>query len=185
VAAKRSSSTSKLLSLVLRHEPERIGIVLDQAGWTDIAALLEALARHGTLLSRAELEETVRTSDKQRFAISDDRVRIRANQGHSVEVELGLAVVSPPETLYHGTIADVLHSIRERGLLKGERHHVHLSGDVDTAKRVGGRRGKPVVLVVRAGDMARTGHVFMRSENGVWLVEHVPPVFIEQDLASA
>jgi len=130
-------------------------------------------------ITRAELDEIVATSDKQRFAVSPDGLRIRANQGHSVDVELGLAPQAPPEQLYHGTVARFVDGIRELGILKGARHHVHLSADEDTAKRVGGRRGVPVVLVVRAGEMARAGHLFYRSDNGVWLVEHVPPAFVE------
>ena len=174
-----SVRTSKFLSLVLRHEPERIGIVLDASGWADVEALLAAAAAHGVALSRAELEQIVATSDKQRFALSADGARIRANQGHSVEVDLALAATPPPERLYHGTVDRFLESIRARGLLKGERHHVHLSADVDTASRVGGRRGRPVVLTVRASEMAAAGHVFYRSENGMWLVEHVPPSYID------
>jgi putative RNA 2'-phosphotransferase len=174
-----SVRTSKFLSLVLRHDPERIGIVLDDAGWTDVAALLAAAAAHGVAITRAELEQIVATSDKQRFALSPDGTRIRANQGHSVEVELGLAPATPPDRLYHGTVARFVDSIRERGLLKGERHHVHLSADAETAHKVGSRRGDPVVLVVRAAEMAAAGHVFHRSENGVWLVEHVPASFID------
>jgi putative RNA 2'-phosphotransferase len=174
-----SVRTSKFLSLVLRHEPERIGIVLDESGWTDIAALLAAAAAHGVAITRAELDEVVATSDKQRFALSPDGTRIRANQGHSVDVELGLAPATPPDRLYHGTVARFVESIRELGILKGSRHHVHLSADEDTARRVGGRRGAPVVLGVRAGEMAAAGHAFFRSENGVWLVEHVPPEFVE------
>lgn len=169
---------SKFLSLVLRHEPARIGITLDAAGWTDVAALLDALAAHGQPLTRAELDEIVRTSDKQRFALSADSTRIRANQGHSVEVELGLPAVVPPDVLYHGTVAAALPGIRVQGLVKGERHHVHLSADIETANKVGGRRGRPVVLAIDARGMAATGHTFYRSENGVWLVDHVPVAFI-------
>jgi putative RNA 2'-phosphotransferase len=180
-----SVPVSKLLSLVLRHKPELIGIVLDDAGWTDVEALLAAATAHGTPITRAELEQVVATSDKQRFALSPDGARIRANQGHSVEVDLQLAPADPPERLYHGTVARFVEGIRELGLIRGARHHVHLSADEDTAKRVAGRRGKPIVLIVRAGEMARAGHVFHRSENGVWLVEHVPPPFIELPAPSA
>jgi putative RNA 2'-phosphotransferase len=170
---------SKFLSFVLRHKPEAIGIALDEAGWTDVDALLAAAAAHGTRITREELDDIVAFSDKQRFALSPDGKRIRANQGHSVEVDLQLAPATPPERLYHGTVAEFLDSIRAQGLVKGARHHVHLSADEDTAKRVGGRRGKPIVLVVRAGEMAAAGHVFYRSDNGVWLVEHVPPEFLD------
>lgn len=170
---------SKFLSRVLRHDPGRIGIVLDAAGWTEVAALLEAARAHGVELSRAELEELVATSDKQRFALSDDGLRIRANQGHSVEVELELPPAAPPECLFHGTVAAFLPSIRAAGLIRGKRHHVHLSADRETATRVGARRGRPVVLVVHAAAMAAAGHTFYCSANGVWLVDAVPPEFLE------
>src|SRR4051812_11958796 len=173
-----SRSTSKFLSLILRHDPAKVGIVLDAAGWTDVAALLAALAAHGHAITRDELAEIVRTSDKQRFALSPDGTRIRANQGHSVDVELELPEATPPATLYHGTVAEFLDAIRDKGLIKGSRHHVHMSADIETAKKVGGRRGKPVVLVVRAEAMAAAGHVFFLSANGVWLTDHVPPAFI-------
>ena len=173
-----SVRVSKFLSLVLRHDPGRIGIVLDEAGWTDVAALLAAAAAHGVRISRAELDEVVATSDKQRFALSPDGARIRANQGHSVEVELDLPAAVPPATLYHGTVDAALPGIRAEGLIRGARHHVHLSADVDTAKKVGGRRGKPVILTIRADAMADDGHTFYRSANGVWLVDHVPAEYI-------
>lgn len=172
--------TSKFISLILRHDPGKVGIVLDDAGWTDVATLLEALGRQGHPLTREELEDIVRTSDKQRYALSPDGARIRANQGHSVDVELDLPVTAPPARLFHGTVAEYLPSIREKGLIKGSRHHVHMSADVETAKKVGGRRGKPVILVVRAEEMVAAGHVFFRSANGVWLTDHVPPPFIEE-----
>jgi putative RNA 2'-phosphotransferase len=170
---------SKFLSLILRHQPDKFGVVLDSAGWTDVGLLLEAMAKGGTPTTRDELGELVMTSDKQRFALSDDGTRIRANQGHSVEIELGLAPLAPPDVLYHGTVAEFLDGIRAHGLIKGARHHVHLSADLDTAKKVGGRRGKPVILTVQAARMAAAGHSFWRSENGVWLAEHVPTEFIE------
>jgi uncharacterized protein (TIGR02452 family) len=174
-----SKHLSKFLSLVLRHEPQRIGITLDSAGWTDVAALLAAAAAHGTPLTRAELDQIVATSDKQRFALSEDGARIRANQGHSVEVELELAPATPPTILYHGTVDRFVDSIRAQGLIKGERHHVHLSADLETAQKVGGRRGRYAILVVRAADMVAAGHTFFVSQNGVWLTAHVPVDFID------
>ncbi len=173
-----STRLSKFLSLVLRHQPDLIGITLDDAGWTGVEALLAAAAAHGTPITRAELDDIVRSSDKQRFALSPDGAKIRANQGHSVGVDLALAPAPPPAVLYHGTVDKVLASIRTGGLIKGARHHVHLSADRDTATKVGGRRGKPVILTVRADAMADAGHVFYRSANGVWLVEAVPPAFL-------
>jgi putative RNA 2'-phosphotransferase len=174
-----AKATSKLLSLVLRHDPARFGVVLDEHGWTDVAALLAALAAHGHAITRDELARVVATSDKQRFALSPDGARIRANQGHTVEVDLGLAPAAPPDVLFHGTVDRFVDSIRAKGLLKGDRHHVHLSADRAVATQVGGRRGTPVILVVRASAMVTAGHAFFRSANGVWLVDHVPADFIE------
>lgn len=170
-------STSKFLSLVLRHEPGKIGLQLDPQGWVSIDELLSKAAPH-VPLTPALLHEVVRTSDKQRFAISQDGTRIRANQGHSVPIEPGLLPQAPPEQLYHGTATRFIDSIQRQGLLRGDRHHVHLSADRETAIKVGTRHGKPAVLVVQAGDMHRAGHVFFRSDNGVWLVEHVPAPFL-------
>lgn len=173
-----SVRVSKFLSLVLRHDPARIGITLDDAGWTDVDALLAAAGAHGVPLTRDELREIVADSDKQRFALSPDGARIRANQGHSVEVDLQLAPCEPPALLYHGTVDAALPGIREEGLQRGARHHVHLSVEVDTATKVGRRRGAPVILTIRAAEMHAAGHVFYRSENGVWLVDQVPVRFI-------
>ncbi len=166
---------SKFLSLVLRHEPGRAGIILDEAGWAAVDDLLRGCTAAGRPLTRAQLDAVVRDSDKQRFAFSPDGLRIRASQGHSVKVELDYAPQRPPETLYHGTATRFLASIRTHGLVKGERHHVHLSADMETARKVGARHGKAVVLEVAAGEMARNGGVFFRSANGVWLTERVPP----------
>jgi putative RNA 2'-phosphotransferase len=171
--------TSKFLSLVLRHDPGRIGLTLDPAGWADVDELLAAAAAAGVRLDRSTLERVVRENDKQRFALSPDGARIRANQGHSIPVELGLAPRDPPEHLFHGTALHNLESIRRNGLQAGKRTHVHLSRDPATAHRVGQRHGRPVVLTVAAGAMHRHGHVFLRSENGVWLTAGVPPAFIE------
>ena len=169
---------SKFLSLVLRHDPAHIGIHLDEQGWTDCAALIEASNRNGVPLNSELLEEIVRSSDKQRFALSEDKTRIRANQGHSVSVKLNLDKLTPPRHLFHGTVDKFIESIRTGGLEKGQRHHVHLSADIDTAAKVGERRGKPVILVIDAQEMHEAGHDFHRSENGVWLVDHVPVEFI-------
>jgi putative RNA 2'-phosphotransferase len=168
---------SKFLSFVLRHEPGAIGITLDHQGWVEIATLLAQCKEHRKEISRSMLDEVVKTSPKQRFAISEDGLRIRASQGHSVEVGYEAAV--PPEVLFHGTVADRIDSIRLRGLLRMERHHVHLSADFTTAKTVGERRGKPVVLRVLAGKMHQDGHSFYLSANGVWLTEAVPPGYID------
>jgi len=168
---------SRRMSLVLRHQPERVGLQLDAAGWVPVADLLAALG-----LSRDQLDEILRTNDKQRFAVRtgpDGTDHIRANQGHSVPVDLGLATAAPPDLLFHGTSASALASIRSTGLHRGSRHHVHLSPDRPTAQRVGARRSGPVViLAVDAAGMARDGHTFHRSDNGVWLTDAVPPAYL-------
>lgn len=170
---------SKFLSLVLRHDPGTIGITLDPNGWVPVDELLSAAARAGTSITREQLDEVVATNDKKRFAFSPDGTRIRASQGHSLEVDLGLDPVEPPERLFHGTATRSVESIRAEGLIRQSRQHVHLSPDEETATRVGQRHGKPVVLIVRAGQMHRDGHAFYRSDNGVWLTASVPPEYLE------
>lgn len=169
---------SKFLSLVLRHEPEKAGLQLDAAGWVSVDALLAGAARAGVPLTRERLKAIVANSDKQRFAFDASGERIRANQGHSVAVELGYAQATPPDVLFHGTVAKFVESIHRNGLVKGSRHHVHLSPDGATARKVGQRRGAPVVLSINAAAMHRAGHAFFQSTNGVWLVDRVPPEFI-------
>jgi putative RNA 2'-phosphotransferase len=168
-------AVSRRLSYVLRHDPSSIGVALDDAGWVDVEALLAGLDRNGLSLTRPELEAVVERSDKQRFRLSVDRTRIRASQGHSVDVELGLEPARPPDQLFHGTVEAALSSIRTQGLVRRARHHVHLSEDRETAVRVGARRGRPVVLTVDAAQLDADGAQFFRSDNGVWLVDHVPP----------
>ncbi|MFC4949595.1 RNA 2'-phosphotransferase [Pseudonocardia sp. GCM10023141] len=169
---------SKRLSLHLRHAPEKIGLQLDAGGWVDVDVLLAALGG----VTRADLDEVVRTSDKQRFVIEGPR--IRANQGHSVAVELDLPVAVPPEVLFHGTVARFLDAIRREGLRPMARHDVHLSATRDTAERVGARRGAPVVLVVDAAAMQADGHAFRVSANGVWLTAAVPPGYLREQRPS-
>ena len=172
-------SLSKFLSLVLRHEPQRIGLVFDDAGWISVDELLRACVTHGTAISLADLERIVATSDKKRFAFNPAATHIRANQGHSVAVDLRYEARIPPPQLFHGTATRFLDSIRVQGLTKQGRHHVHLSADSVTATSVGQRHGKPAVLNVRAGEMHRDGHVFFLSDNGVWLVDYVPSSYLE------
>ncbi|PTM58550.1 RNA 2'-phosphotransferase [Desmospora activa] len=170
---------SKFLSLILRHRPERVGIQLEAGGWVEVDRLLTACRQHGMPIDRATLERLVKTNDKQRFAFNEDGSKIRANQGHSLSVNLGLKPVQPPLWLYHGTARQFLPSIEKQGLLKRNRHHVHLSGDPQTAIRVGKRHGRPVVLKVGAKEMAADGYTFYRSDNGVWLTKAVPPRYLE------
>jgi putative RNA 2'-phosphotransferase len=170
---------SRFLSLVLRHDPAKIGLHLDAQGWADVADLLAKAVAHGKPIDRPVLERIVRENDKQRFALSHDGRRIRANQGHSIDVDIDLDPLIPPDRLYHGTAAHNLASIRANGLHAAARRHVHLSGDPDTASKVGSRHGRPVVLTVRSGDMAAAGHAFFRSDNGVWLTAAVPVLFLD------
>lgn len=174
----RDVKTSKFLSLVLRHQPGTIGIKLDEAGWVPVKELIEASRAHGFALTREELQTVVENNDKQRFSFSPDGLLIRANQGHSIEIELGLAPSTPPTMLYHGTAERFLPSIKTRGLLKGQRHHVHLSAEAETAIKVGQRHGRPVVLLVQSGRMQQDGIDFYLSTNGVWLTEHVPVSYL-------
>lgn len=171
---------SRFLSLVLRHQPQAAGIELDDAGWVEVDTLLQGLAASGHPLTRTELETLVQSNDKQRFSLSEDKRRIRANQGHSVEVDLGLSPASPPSTLYHGTVEKFLDSILAQGLTPGERHHVHLTADRHTAFKVGSRRGKAVILAIDASSMAREGYLFYLSANGVWLTDTVPTKFLKR-----
>lgn len=170
---------SRFLSLVLRHQPETIGITLAEDGWTNIDELISAMNRHGHPLDFETLEQVVDTNDKKRFSISDDGEMIRANQGHSVEVNLGYKPTPPPTILYHGTVEKFLPSIRQEGIKKGQRHHVHLSRSLEVANSVGKRRGQPVILTVRSGEMHSAGFEFFVSTNGVWLTDSIPPAFID------
>ncbi|MYW63936.1 RNA 2'-phosphotransferase [Streptomyces sp. SID8379] len=173
---QRTVKVSKYLSKHLRHQPERIGLTPDEAGWVEIDELLSATAAHRFRITRAELDHVVATNDKRRFTI--DGTRIRANQGHTIGVDLGLAPAEPPAYLYHGTVARFLDAIRAEGLRPMTRHDVHLSADRETATRVGARRGRPVVLPVDAGAMHRDGHIFRMSANEVWLTAAVPPRYL-------
>lgn len=175
---RRTVKASKFLSLVLRHQPERIGLVLDEGGWVEVDRLLDACAEHGRTLSRAELDHVVATNNKRRFAYSDDGRRIRASQGHTVQVDLGLAPAVPPDVLFHGTAAATVPLILRDGLLPMARQDVHLSADRETAVRVGSRHGRPLVLAVDAAGLAAAGQVFRVSANGVWLTGPVPPEWL-------
>lgn len=169
---------SKFLSQHLRHSPERLGLRLAPGGWVEVDVLLGACAVGGLPLTRAELNHVVAHNDKQRFAFDESGTRIRANQGHSVPVDLLLEPAAPPSVLYHGTGERSVAPILDQGLLKMRRHHVHLSADVVTARRVGARHGKPAILAVDAAGLTRAGATFYRSANGVWLVEAVPARYL-------
>lgn len=169
---------SKFLSLVLRHRPDTIGLTLDEGGWADIAELIERARKAGVNLTPATIQQIVATSDKQRFSISPDGSCIRANQGHSVPVELGLQETEPPDILYHGTARRNISSIRRDGIRRGKRNHVHLSSDKDTAIKVGVRDGQSIVLTVLAAKMFQDGIRFFISENGVWLTEYVAAEYL-------
>ncbi len=174
------TTTSKFLSLILRHKPETIDVKLDENGWLEISKLIKNANQHGNSITLELLHDVVATSDKRRFMLSEDGLKIRANQGHSVEnVDLQLESIAPPDVLYHGTVAQFIASIREQGLQKRSRNHVHLSSELSTASQVGMRRGKPIVLVINSEQMHDAGYQFFQSANGVWLTEAVPVEFIE------
>ncbi|MGB5869273.1 MAG: RNA 2'-phosphotransferase, partial [Albidovulum sp.] len=162
---------SKLLSLVLRHDPGALGLSLDPEGWVSVQ---ELVVNSDGRLTDALVRQIVRESDKQRFALSEDGSKIRANQGHSLDVNLGLQPTVPPETLFHGTAAQCVKAITAEGLKPGNRQFVHLSADMETAQKVGSRHGRAVVLTIDAAGMQKSGSSFFRSENGVWLTRYVP-----------
>ncbi len=166
------------MSYLLRHRPDDAGLVLDAQGWADVDLVLAALASKGSSLTRADLARIVAGDDKRRYALSEDGTRVRANQGHSVDVELDLPPAEPPSVLYHGTAERALASILATGLERRARHHVHLSAVVATARAVGGRHGRPVVLRVDAARMRAEGWTFYRSANDVWLVDAVPAAYL-------
>lgn len=180
ISDKQQKHISKFLSLVLRHQPQLINIQLDESGWTDIAGLIAKSNSHGVEFDRETLNHIVATNSKKRFAINDTFDKIRASQGHSVEVELGYKNQQPPEILFHGTGEKSLQSILERGLEKQSRQHVHLSSEYKTAVAVGQRHGKPFVFKVLAEQMYSDGFQFFISDNGVWLTDHVPAKYLER-----
>lgn len=178
---KTLNKHSKFLSLVLRHQPETIGIILDSEGWTDINILLQQMAQHQSSLTREQLIEVVETNDKKRFQLSEDQNKIRAVQGHSnQQVQREYVEKMPPHLLYHGTATRFVESILKNGLIAGERHHVHLSEYLDTAYKVGQRHGKVVIFNINTQKMQHDGYQFYQAENGVWLVEHVPTQYLVQ-----
>jgi putative RNA 2'-phosphotransferase len=173
--------TSKFLSLILRHQPETVGLKLDAAGWVEVDVLLAACSKHRKPIARELLDRVVAENNKKRFAFSEDGLRIRASQGHSIDVELGYEAADPPATLFHGTAERNLAPIQAQGLLKQQRHHVHLTADRETALNVGRRHGKPALLIVAAQRMVEDGHQFFISANGVWLTETVPQEYLSTE----
>ncbi|MES0880597.1 RNA 2'-phosphotransferase [Roseibium sp. SCP14] len=172
---KNDTKISRQISFWLRHKPDDAGLRLTSDGWVQVSELLEAFGRQQMPCSLQQLKQIVETNDKKRFEFSEDGVLIRARQGHSITIDLKLAPTEPPDLLYHGTATRFLSVILKEGLKPMNRHHVHLSGDADTARNVGARHGKPVVLVVASRTMQAADFRFFKTENGVWLVDHVPP----------
>lgn len=178
MTSDNTTAASKFLAYVLRHDPAAIGITLDGAGWVAIDTLTAAAARHGRHLDAQLIDHIVNAPGKRRYEVRDGY--IRAAQGHSVPVDLGLEAVTPPAVLYHGTVSRFLEPILSEGLRPGNRTHVHLSADEETAAAVGARRGRPVILRINAAGMHAAGREFFRAANGVWLTAHVPPSFISR-----
>jgi putative RNA 2'-phosphotransferase len=172
---QQRTKISKRLSYILRHAPDSVGLTLDENGW---ASVHDLMSKFGRPLSIEDLKEVVETNEKKRFAFNDDLTKIRASQGHSIEIDLAYQPTTPPDFLFHGTATRFIESIKKDGLLKGSRHHVHLSLDEVTARKVGARHGSPVILTLKSKEMYEAGYVFYVSENDVWLTDHVPTRFI-------
>ncbi|AXP81605.1 RNA 2'-phosphotransferase [Mariniflexile rhizosphaerae] len=180
IETSENNRISKFLSLVLRHSPEKIGLELDSAGWTNVDDLLSKMNSSGQSINFEILQYVVEANKKSRFGFNSDKTQIRANQGHSIEIEHGFKSIIPPEILYHGTGEKSIESILKTGIEKRDRHHVHLSANKETALKVGQRHGKPVVLEILSLKMAEKGHKFYLSENNVWLTDFVPIEFIKR-----
>lgn len=170
---KEYTRKSKFISLVLRHKPDVIGIKLDRHGWANVNELLT-----GVQISLQDLEHIVTTDSKQRYSFNEDKTKIRANQGHSVDVDLELKEAKPPNVLYHGTYSDVVGHILYEGIKKQSRQYVHLSGDIETATKVGARRGKPMIMEIDSEKMYEDGRKFYLSKNNVWLTDYIPSKYI-------
>lgn len=176
---KKYTEISKFLSFILRHKPESIGLTLDNEGWANISELIAKAKQSGQELDAELIHAVIKNNEKKRFSISDNGLHIRAAQGHSTEsVLIKHAQKMPPDFLYHGTAIRFLESILDEGLCSGERQHVHLSEDIETAMSIGQRYGKPIVLKIAAGQMHQQNFCFFQAENGVWLIDHVPPKFL-------
>lgn len=173
------TDTSRFISLILRHRPDTIGITLDEHGWANVEELISGISKTQPITMEI-LEEIVSTDNKQRYSFNEDKTLIRANQGHSIPVDVELEAITPPPVLYHGTGEKYVASIDASGLMPKSRLYVHLSADEETANTVGARHGKPVVYVVNAEQMHNDGYVFYRSVNGVWLTKSVPVLYLEK-----
>lgn len=176
---KNTKELSKFLSLVLRHAPEKIDLTLDETGWANVEELLKQCATFHKTIDFETLEHIVETNDKKRFAFNPDKTKIRASQGHSISIDLDLQPVTPPDVLFHGTVAKFIEAIKKEGLQKMSRQHVHLSNDIETAIKVASRRGKPIILSIDTQKMVQDRFVFFCSENGVWLTDEVPVDYIK------
>lgn len=176
--AKQQTKISKRLSLILRHNPQSIGIQLDSSGWAKIDELLQALNSHGIQINHDILTQVVNDNPKKRFEFNASESQIRARQGHSLKVDLGYQPTTPPDKLYHGTPEKFLTSIFKQGLQKQQRHHVHMSEDIPLMLEVAKRRGVPSLLEINAGEMVKHGHHFFHTDNDVWLTDNIPPEFI-------
>jgi len=172
---------SKFLSLILRHKPESIGVSMSPHGWVNINELIQAAEKHRIYLNKKIIDQVIKENEKQRFTYSTDGESIRANQGHSINIELELKPSKPPKILYHGTASRFMENIRKKGLLKMNRQHVHLSLLKKTAYDVGKRHGKPIILIIDAQIMTKDGYDFYLSKNGVWLTEHVAPQYLQEE----
>ncbi len=177
---KQKIKIGKFLSLILRHNPNAIGVKLDESGWLSVEQLLHGLKNKGQTLSFEELEDIVIHNDKKRYCFNEDKTQIRANQGHSLEIDLVLKKITPPDILYHGTALRFMKSIQQQGLIKKNRHHVHLSIDKEIAYKVGSRHGKPIVLCIASKLMDKAGFSFYCSANGVWLVDAIPVKYLSK-----
>lgn len=177
---RETKRISKFLSLLLRHQPDLVGLQLDENGWAEVHELIQKSKKKGKDFTLEILEQVVATNDKKRFSFNEDKTKIRANQGHSLKnIDLQFEAIEPPEFLYHGTVPKFMQAIRSQGLQKMSRQHVHLSQDLETATKVGSRRGVPTILTIRSGAMFEEGFEFYKSANGVWLTDQVPVKFIE------
>lgn len=179
--SKQTRNLSKFISLILRHKPEIINLTLDEHGWAYVQELIKGINRSkGQIIDQELLEEIVRTDEKQRYSFNEDHTLIRANQGHSIPVDVELEEKNPPDILWHGTGDKYVASIDKQGLIPKGRLYVHLSSDIDTARKVGSRHGKPVIYSIDCGQMSEDGYRFFLSANKIWLTKEVPARYLKK-----